>query len=230
MGGQQVNTDWMTDKLMNKFAFGNANVPGVYFDEENRRHLNTIRTAYAELAFDLSAKGRKEEARKALEKVDKMMLQENFPYGHISRGNMHNRNSMAFLEACYRSDAKDLAPKVLKSVRTDLQQQIKFYNSLSGNKAEWMAYDKKTAEESMSALTQMEQMLGTKATLPEAGNNIVNPSAPRAQPDRTNTDTGNHKSGYRYFKLFTLSSKVNTTVYNFPIETKTVFVILFSNF
>jgi hypothetical protein len=36
----------------------------------------------------------------------------------------------------------------------------------------------------------MEQMLGTKATLPESGNNIVNPSAPRAKPDRTNTDTG----------------------------------------
>ncbi len=191
VSGQQVNTDWMADKLMNKFAFGNANIPGVYFDEENRRHLNTIRTAYAELAFDLSAKGRKEEARKALEKVDKMMLQENFPYGHISRGNMHNRNSMAFLEACYRSDAKDLAPKVLKSVRTDLQQQIKFYNSLSGNKAEWMAYDKKTAEDYIGALDQMEQMLGGKVPSAETGNNIVNPNVPRPERDKTNIDTGN---------------------------------------
>ncbi len=59
-------------------------------------------------------KVRKEEARKVLEKADKMMLQENMPYGMISRGNMHNRNSIAFLEACYRADDKALAAKVLR--------------------------------------------------------------------------------------------------------------------
>jgi hypothetical protein len=189
VANQQVNTDWMEDKLMNKFGFGNANVPGVYFDEENRRHLNTIRSAYAELAFDLSSKGRKEEARKTLEKADKMMLQENFPYGMISRGNMHNRNSMAFLEACYRADDKELAAKVSKSVKTDLQQQLKFYNSLTGSKAEWMAYDKKTTEDYLQALDRMEQMLGNKPA-PENGNNIVNPVAPTPKADgTTNTDT-----------------------------------------
>jgi hypothetical protein len=190
VGGQQVNTDWMTDKLMNKFAFGNANVRGVYFDEENRRHLNTIRTAYAELAFDLSQKGRKEEARKALDKVDRMMLEENMPYGHISRGNMHDRNSIAFLEACYRSDAKDLATKVSKSIKKDLQQQIKFYNSLSGNKAEWMSFDKKTAEDYMNALNQLEQMFSAKGTTAEAGGNIVDPVVPAAPPDQTKSRSG----------------------------------------
>ncbi|GEO12059.1 glycosyltransferase family 117 protein [Segetibacter aerophilus] len=186
---QQVNTDWMTDKLMNKFAYGNANIPGVYFDEENRRHLNTIRTAYAELAFDLSSKGRKEEARKVLQKADKMMLQENFPYGMISRGNMHNRNSIAFLEACYRSDDKSLATKVLNSVRKDLQQQVKFYNSLSETKAEWMAYDRKTAEDYLQALGSLEQMFGNKGALGEGSGNIVNPVAPGARADATSTDT-----------------------------------------
>ncbi len=189
--GQQINTDWMEDRLMNKFRFGNANIPNVYFDEENRRHLNTIRTAYAELAFDLSAKGRKEEARKALDKADKMMLQENFPYGMISRGNMHNRNSISFLEACYRSDDKTLAAKVLNSVRKDLQQQIKFYNSLDGNKAESMAYDKKTSEDYLQALGSIEQTYSGKPATPqtEGNNNIVNPVIPKARPDATSTDT-----------------------------------------
>jgi hypothetical protein len=162
----------------------------VYFDEENRRHLNTIRTAYAELAFDLSQKGRKEEARKALDKVDRMMLEENMPYGHISRGNMHDRNSIAFLEACYRSDAKDLATKVSKSIKKDLQQQIKFYNSLSGNKAEWMSFDKKTAEDYMNALNQLEQMFSAKGTTAEAGGNIVDPVVPAAPPDQTKSRSG----------------------------------------
>jgi hypothetical protein len=187
-----TNTEWMTDKLMNKFAFGSANIPGVYFDEENRRHLNSIRTAYAELAFDLAAKNRKDEARKVLEKSDKMMLQENFPYGHISRGNVHNRNSLAFLEACLRADAKDLASKVAKSVRTDLQQQLKFYNSLSGSKAEWMAYDKKTTEEYLSAIDRMEAMFSGAQGSPEGGTNLnVNPAIPQSRPDGTQQqDTG----------------------------------------
>jgi len=191
--GQEVNTDWMADKLMNKFGYGNANIPGVYFDEENRRHLNTIRTAYAELAFDLSAKGRKEEARKTLEKVDKMMLQENFPYGMISRGNMHNRNSIAFLEACYRSEDKALASKVLNSVKTDLQQQLKFYNSLSETKAEWMSYDKKTTEDYLQALGSMEQMYSGKPTPETGGSNMVNPVVPKDKPDATTTDTNSSK-------------------------------------
>ena len=135
-------------------------------------------------------KGRQEDARKALDKVDKMMLQENFPYGHISRGNMHDRNSIMFLEACYRADAKDLAGKVMKSVKTDLQQQIKFYNSLSEKKAEWMAYERKTAEDYLNALSRLEEIYVKKAgATPEAGNGMINPATPQGQPDGTQQDT-----------------------------------------
>ena len=125
----------MLDKVTNKFKFGNANVPGIYFDEENRRHLNSIRTAYADLAIDLSTKNRKEEARKVLKQVDSMMHESNMAYGMASRGNLHNRNSLVFLEACYLSGDTALAQKVATSVKKDLEQQIRFYNSLSGRKA-----------------------------------------------------------------------------------------------
>jgi hypothetical protein len=120
-----------------------------------------------------------------------MMLQENFSYGHISRGNMHNRNSLAFLEACYRADAKDIAAKVAKSVKTDLQQQLKFYNSLQGNKAEMMAYDKKNTEDLLTAMDRMESMYGGKAPSPEKGTNLnVNPAIPTPRPDGTAIDSG----------------------------------------
>jgi hypothetical protein len=143
---EKFNTNWMYDKLMNKFAFGNANIPGVYYDEENRRHLNTIRQAYTELALDLTSKNRNDEAKKVLNKVDNMMLQENFPYGLAGRGNQHNQISLMFLEAAYRAGDKTLAAKVSASVRKDLQQQVRFYNGLTGRKAENMAEDKKRAE------------------------------------------------------------------------------------
>ncbi len=162
----RVNADWMKEKALNIFAAGNANVKGVYYDEENRRHLNSIRSAYADLAIDLANNGRKEEARKVLEKVDKMMLEENFAYGMASRGNMHNRNSLMFLEACYLSDAKGLIEKVAASVKKDLQQQIKFYNSLSGLKADNMGDEKRMTESYLDGMEKMKTIYNPAIQIP----------------------------------------------------------------
>ena len=137
-----VNTDWAYDKLMNKFASGNAQLKGVFFDEENRRHLNSIREAYADLAFDLVNRNRKEDARKLLQKCDDLILVENFSYGQVSRGNQHDRNSLRFLAACYSSENKELAAKVLKGLKKDLEQQQDFYTSLGNGKMDRAAYDK----------------------------------------------------------------------------------------
>ncbi|MDD2792750.1 MAG: DUF2723 domain-containing protein [Sediminibacterium sp.] len=162
----RVNTDWMKERALNVFGSGNAKLKGVYFDEENRRHLNTIRSAYAELAIDLAAKGRKAEAVQVLEKVDKMMDEGNFPYGMTSRGNMHNRNSLMFLEACYMADAKALIQKVSASVKKDLQQQVKYYNSLTGIKAEMMEDEKRMTESYIEGMGRMQTIYNPAITIP----------------------------------------------------------------
>jgi hypothetical protein len=167
-----VNTDWMYKLVMDpkKWGYGNANLPGVYYDEENRRHLNDIRKADTELAYDLIFKDRKEDAKKVLEKTDKMILQENMAYGQTSRNNDHNRLSLAFLEACYRADAPQLAAKVLASVKKDLQQQIRYYDALTDLKAENMEYEKRTATNLLQQLEQLEKTFGTnKQSVPETG-------------------------------------------------------------
>ncbi|MES2005317.1 MAG: DUF2723 domain-containing protein [Bacteroidota bacterium] len=156
---QRVNTDWMLDRAMNKFSSGNANVKGVYFDEENRRHLNTIRTAYSELAMDLASKNRKDEAKKVLEKADKMLDSGgNFDYGMTSRANQHNRNSLLFLEACYMAGDTVLANKVSASVKKDLQQQVRYYNSLTGTNADNMSEEKRAATGYLSMMDQMQSV------------------------------------------------------------------------
>ncbi len=162
----RVNTNWMLDKVTNKFRFGNANVPGVYFDEENRRHLNSIRTAYADLAIDLASKNRKEEARKVLNQVDSMMYEGNMAYGMTSRGNIHNRNSLVFLEATYLAGDTVLAAKVSASVKKDLEQQVRFYNSLTGRKAEGMEQEKRAAESYLQAVAQMQTMYNPRLQIP----------------------------------------------------------------
>jgi hypothetical protein len=122
-----VNKDWVVDKMMNKFRFGAADVKGTYFDEENRRHLNSIRMAYATAATSLADNGRKEEAMKLLEKCDKGMLDETMPYGMISRGQQHDYFSKVFLEAAYKSGDTVLAAKVSANLKKELEQQMKYY-------------------------------------------------------------------------------------------------------
>ena len=157
VANSRVNTDWMLTKAEKTFAFGNAEKKGVYFDEENRRHLNTIRSAYAELAIDLATQNRKEEAKRVLEKADKMMDQSNFAYGMTGRGNQHNSNSLMFLEACYMAGDSALVEKVSRSVKTDLQQQIRYYNSLSGTNADNMGEEKRMADNYLRAMDQMQR-------------------------------------------------------------------------
>ncbi len=164
--GSAVNTDWMYDKAINKFAFGNADKKGVYFDEENRRHLNTIRMSYAELALDLAQKNRKEDAKRVLQKVDKMIDQGNFPYGFASRGNQHNGNSLNFLYACYVAGDTVLAAKVAASVKKDLQQQIRYYNSLGSVNAENMSQEKAMTENYLKNLEQIQEAYNPRIQVP----------------------------------------------------------------
>ena len=165
--GSQFNTNWAQDKMMNKFVFGNADKAGVYFDEENRRHLGALRTAYAELALSLADEGRIEEAKKAVQKADKMLNESNFPYGLSNRFNIHNRNSLLFMQACLQAGDTALAKKVSAAVKKDLQQQMQYYESLKGSKREFMEQEIYMAEDLLGRLNQMDA--------PDTTNRIIIP-------------------------------------------------------
>jgi hypothetical protein len=126
-----VDNDVAYKTVMEQFAYGGAGTPGVYFDEENRRHLNTIKFAHAQIAESLVAAGKKDSARKLLEHFDQNVLQSNFPYGMTSnQSNLHDYFSFRFLEACYTSEDWALAKKVDASLKKDLEQQMRYYKSL----------------------------------------------------------------------------------------------------
>ena len=165
-----VNRDWVFDKMMNKFVFGSANKPGVYFDEENRRHLNSIRLAYAQASSNLADNGRKEEARKMLNKCDKMMLEENFPYGMVGRNQMHNQYSLQMLIAAFKAEDSVLANKIKKSVKKDLEQQVSYLNSLPERMQEQMSGELEDVKRLLMGMQQVEQQFN-KAALPTAVEN-----------------------------------------------------------
>ncbi len=172
----EVNREWVADKMMTKFVSGNADKAGVYFDEENRRHLNSIRQAYAMAAFNLAQNDKKPEAIKLLEKCDKMMLQENFPYGMVSRGQQHNYISKIMLQACYLAGDTTLAAKISKSLKKDLEQQLSYYASLDEERESVFDYtdqrgkkggDKNEAESMLMQLQFFEEQAKKQSAIPE---------------------------------------------------------------
>lgn len=205
----EVNNDKSYRNIMEKFGYGNAAIRGVYFDEENRRHLNSIRASHAILAMNLADAGKLDSARKVLNKYDKEVDIENVPYGMTSnRGNQHNRVSMSFLYAAHRSGDKALAAKVSASLKKDLEQQMRYYRTLGDQ-----ITDDQLANDAMSRMQgrpnnlsadqdvfvqdivstyQMLQNLAEwdkqfGAVKPNAGENnapIVNPGAPKTDSPR----------------------------------------------
>jgi hypothetical protein len=180
----QVNDDWAYNVMMKKFGFGNANVPGVYFDEENRRHLNTLRMQYSQVANDLAEHGKLAEARDLLEKCDKNMLQQNFPYGMASRRQQQDQISAQFLLAAYRAGDTVLAKKVSDALRTDLEQQIMYFNSLNDNQQANLAYENQLVQQTLQQVQSMEQYFTKPAQVitPENQKPVIN-TIPKTQQD-----------------------------------------------
>jgi len=171
----EVNRDWAEKIMMEKFGFGNADKPGVYYDEENRRHLNTIRMQFAQVAISLADNGRKDDAKKMLEKCDKMMLQQNFPYGLVSRRQQQDQISGQFLLAAYKAGDTVLAKKVSESLRKDLEQQVTYFNSLDENKQVSLAYENQIVQQLLQQLQGMEQYFKTNPDLnPETKAPVIN--------------------------------------------------------
>ncbi|MBL0253522.1 MAG: DUF2723 domain-containing protein [Chitinophagaceae bacterium] len=163
---KEVNRDWVVDKMGSKFKFGNANVQGVYFDEENRRHLNTIRLAYASAARNLAENGRKEDARKLLNKCDQGMLQSNMPYGMVSRGQQQNQISLQMALAAYIAEDTVLATKITNALQKDMEQQQAYYESLPVNKRDALSFEEERNAGLLNALHSLKQQFAAPVKAP----------------------------------------------------------------
>ncbi len=135
LGGVQIrdnNQEVIFNNLFTKYEFGGANKKGIYFDEENRRHLLSIRALFGEAAGNLADAGKMDEAKKLIDKVEAGILPESLPYALVSRFGSHNQQNLLFLEACYKAGKKELAEKVRQSLRKDMEQQRAYYIAMNG--------------------------------------------------------------------------------------------------
>lgn len=182
-----INTDWMVDKLINKFGFGSADKPGVYFDEQNRLHLNTIRAAYADAAGALATENRKDEAKKLLDIADKGILESNNPYAMVSKNNQHNYFTFKFLEASYKAGYTQMSDKVSKALRKDFDQQMRYYSQLPERKQEAMRNEIAGTQQLLQMLDMLEaNYKGGSSVQPslESGN-LIGPADSALPTDTT---------------------------------------------
>jgi hypothetical protein len=118
-------------KMMKEFKFGNAATKGVYYDEENRRHLQTIREAYIEAARDMIADGNKSGAIQMLQHVDKNLPTYGLPYGMPSRYGFNNRASLQMTEVAFEAGDSALAKRIFNETEQDTWQEMRYYFALS---------------------------------------------------------------------------------------------------
>ncbi len=78
-----VNTTVMYDNLMNKFRYGGLKDPKVYLDETNIHMVMNIRSVFARLVTALLAEGKKDSARKVIERCLEEMPGNTIPYDYF---------------------------------------------------------------------------------------------------------------------------------------------------
>jgi Protein of unknown function (DUF2723) len=145
-----VDVDTMYRNLMTRFKFGGAEKPNVYFDENGRRILMSIRSAYATLGEVLAAGGSRDSALKVLNYGYQMVNPTSMPYGMTSADNRHNITSMQYAYAFYMAGDSLKGQQIVDAVIRDCRQQLEYYNALSESQLSDLKQDQQTASQIMS--------------------------------------------------------------------------------
>ena len=154
-GADAFNTEAAYKNQLSNFYFGGAQYPNIYFDENSRRSLMTIRRAFSTTGNALALIGKKDSALQVLNYGYKMLTPSSFPYGMVSAGNMHDITSLQYAYACYLAGDIKKGDRIADDVISDCQQQIVYYNSLSDTDAGYFQRDLQTAEGIIKELKDM---------------------------------------------------------------------------
>lgn len=119
-----VNSDTMYDHVMNKFDFRSMNDPKVYLDEQTQRMAMNYRNVFSRLADALIREGKKDKAKKVLDRCIEVMPDTTTP---------HNFFSVPIAEGYYKlgetAKANAIAEKLYKYMNDDLGYLFSFDKS-----------------------------------------------------------------------------------------------------
>jgi len=161
-GADAFNINAGYKNLMSNFYFGGAQYQNIYFDENSRRSLITMRRAYSSFGNVLALTQKRDSALRVLDYGYKMMTPSSFPYGMVSTGNMHDITSLQYAYAYYLAGDNKKGDLIANDVIRDCQQQVEYYNSLSDTDAGFFSRDLQVAEGIIKELQDMKTNFGHK--------------------------------------------------------------------
>jgi transmembrane protein TMEM260 (protein O-mannosyltransferase) len=157
-----VNIDTMYNNLMNKFKFGGAEKPNVYFDENSRRILQEMRKAFTDLAKALALEGKKDSALRVLNYCDKMINPSTFLYGMVSSFNQSQDGaSIDYCYAYYLAGDNKKADTIANTIIKDCQQQLDYYTSLPPDMQASFAQDEQIVSSIIKELQDLNKQFNT---------------------------------------------------------------------
>jgi hypothetical protein len=152
---EAVNVPVMYDNLMNKFRFGGAEKRDIYFDENGRRILLSIRRAFAVLANALAAMGNRDSALQVLNRGYTMIQPSTLPYGMVSADNMHDITSLQYAFAYFQSGDSLRGQQIADQVIRDCQEQLTYYQSLPEGNEGYFSREQQSAAGIMKQLQEL---------------------------------------------------------------------------
>ena len=136
LGYGTVNTEKMYDNLVNKFVWGGINNPDVYLDENNMRMTMNFRANFDRLANALIQEGKKDKAKKALDRCLEVTPDKTVPYDIFSL-------QMASLYLQLGEDST--AVQIMKTMKERTEEELNYYAQFNNEQKKNIKNDIRTS-------------------------------------------------------------------------------------
>ena len=128
----RIDTDYLYDKIMNVYRYGNIKDESVYIDNFSRYNINStqIRSGFARLAEALVAEGDK---AKAIEVLDRGL--EEIPFSQVP----HGYQSFPVIDAYYAAGDVEKGDMIARDFAHDITQKLYYFFTFPDSKQDYIA-------------------------------------------------------------------------------------------
>lgn len=143
-----VNADKMYDNMMNRFSYGNMELPDVYLDETNKRVSYNLRNSFGRLADQLIKEGKNDMALKALARAEEIMPETKFPYNYFVFG---------VIDAYFKAGDSEKGMEMINLFADRLDEELAYYRQFKGEDKKLISLDIRTAQSYYQQLVRIVQ-------------------------------------------------------------------------
>lgn len=154
-----VNADKMYENMMNRFTYGNMELPDVYLDETNKRVSYNLRNSFGRLADQLVKEGKNDMAIKALNRCEEIMPESKFAYNYFVFG---------VIEGYFKAGDSIRGMEMINLFADRLDEELKYFRQFKGKQKQLVSLDIRTS------VSYYQQLVRIVQQNTEGGNNPEN--------------------------------------------------------